>query len=86
MNIHWIAGFINAEGLFSLLISPGAEYILGFRVKPLIQITQKNISLITLLKIMEFLNIGNINNRKGKDASDLKFTSLQQINTFINLF
>lgn len=60
MNIHWIFGFINADGHFRIVIPKSQTTKLGGSVNFVIQITQHNRSLIVLQEIKKFLGTGNI--------------------------
>lgn len=87
MNIHWIFGFINADGHFKIVIPKSKTTRLGGSVNFVIQITQHNRSLIVLEEIQTFLEAGNIYSAGiNKNVSVFKIASLPQINNFIDLF
>ena len=86
LNIHWISGFINSDGCFSLIVALDPNFKLGERVKLYIQITQHTNSLIVLNKIQEFFGFGQVYPRKDTLAADYKITSITNINKFIELF
>lgn len=85
LNIHWINGFMNADGTFSLVILKDTKSLLGERVKPSISMCQHNNSIIVLNKIKEFLEMGQVYFRSGVKASDFKISSLKDINKLISL-
>lgn len=86
INIHWLAGFINADGSFKVEVLLRKTGTLGKQVRPLIVISQHTNNLIVLNKIKEFLGIGNITIRKTQPLADFKITSLKESNNFIKLF
>ena len=86
MNIHWICGFINSDGSFSLLIRKDAKLILGERCSTEISITQHSISLIVLERINSFLGYGSVKPKSDKPAYRFRISSLANVNSFINLF
>lgn len=89
INIHWIAGFINADGGFGIYLSKPkaneAKFSGGLRIK--ICITQNNRSLIVLKQINQFLGVGYIVDAgKFRNASDFKIQSINGVNSFIEQF
>jgi hypothetical protein len=86
LNIHWLCGFINADGGFYLNIVKNNKVKLVERANIQITITQNNISLVVLEKIKVFLGLGSIYKDSRSDASYFKICSLKQINKFIELF
>jgi LAGLIDADG endonuclease len=85
MNIHWIAGFINANGGFFLPISKSETHKLGEACKPCIQITQHEISIKVLKQIKIFLGYGQLYNRLDK-TTEYRISSIKNINAFISKF
>lgn len=85
MNIHWICGFINADGSFSLSTRKVKDTKLKERVDIEITITQHEISLIVLEQIIKVLGFGSIGKKKDKNAYRVRITSLKNINNFIEL-
>jgi hypothetical protein len=79
MNIHWIAGFMNADGSFGLNIQKPKTC--RFRIL----ITQHSKSLIVMLAIKEFFGVGTVANA-AKELVTYKIFNLQGVNTFINKF
>jgi len=86
INIHWLCGFINADGSFSLIIQKGLGYKLGERCTLEINITQHELSLIVLEHITKFLRIGSISKKHKQPAYSYRITSLKSINEFITKF
>lgn len=60
MNLNWIAGFITADGNFSLNIKKSPRSALKISVNPSITITQDNLSLIVLNHIVSYLGLGKV--------------------------
>lgn len=85
MNIHWISGFINADGSFSVLISSSTNSLLGETVKLRIDITQHEISLLALQRAAEILACGSIY-RKGKAAVSWGVFNIKDITRLITDF
>lgn len=86
INFHWLCGFINADGSFSVStrkVTKGSR--LGERVDIEINIVQHEISLIVLLQIVKLLGFGSIKKKSDKDAYRLRITSLLNVNKFIKL-
>jgi hypothetical protein len=86
LNIHWLCGFINADGGFYLNIVKNNKVKLSELAKIKITITQNNKSLIVLERIKVFLGLGSIYKDSRSDASYLQIASLTQINKFIEVF
>jgi len=86
LNIHWLCGFINADGHFKVEVSKDSKYKLGERCKPLIQITQKVPSLIVLQEIGTFLGLGTVILRTNQSDADFRIQNLKDVNTFIAKF
>ncbi len=83
MNIHWLAGFINADGSFGLNIQK--NLISGSICRFRIQITQHNNSLILLQAICKFLGEGKV--YLGTNSiSNFKIFNLKGVNAFILKF
>lgn len=87
MNIHWIFGFMNADGHFIINIKKNQNTKSGKSIHFLIQITQHNKSLIVLEEIKKFIGAGKIYSAgSDKNISNLKITNLLEIKKFIELF
>ena len=86
MNIHWIAGFINADGSFKVHVRKSEKSILGFSAAPFIQITQHSNSLVTLQAIQSFLGLGTISKFKNVPAYNFTITNLKDANLFLEQF
>lgn len=85
MNIHWLCGFMSADGYFGLRIRRHVKFPLGAICEPIISISQDGISLITLEHIVTFLGVGKV----GRDSSNRTtylyyISSVKNINHFIN--
>jgi len=63
MNIQWIAGFINADGSFTMVVSKASKMRLGEKCSIGINIVQHKKSLIVLQCVAELLGCGSINPR-----------------------
>lgn len=87
LDLDWVAGFINADGSFSLGTQKSKEHSLGMRVSPKITITQNNTSLSLLYFIVSSLGIGSVykHDRDGL-ASRAVIFSREDINFFISKF
>jgi hypothetical protein len=85
INIHWISGFINADGCFFLLPKKDNKMKLGERITYGITISQNIISLIVLESIASFFGFGNIRENVN-DVHIYRIDSLKNINTFISVF
>lgn len=86
MDIHWLAGFINADGSFGLYATNNKTYKLGKNVNMRITITQHNRSLVVLKEIKNFLGMGSIYNNDKTDSSNYIIGGLVEINSFIEKF
>jgi len=86
LNIHWLSGFINADGHFSVRVVKSPKSKLGFGTNPLIKISQHMNSLIVMEKIQNFLGCGQIS--KDKQSNNYNFTihSIKDVNLFIARF
>lgn len=85
MNMHWLAGFINADGSFSLTIHKEPNRKLGEACGFYLSITQNEISKIVLDFIAEMIGTGFVY-FQGKGTYVYKINSIKNINTFINKF
>ena len=87
MNIHWLCGFINADGHFGLRIRRGNKYALGASCEPIITISQDEVSLETLENIVTLLGIGKIRKDHGiRTTFVFSLGSIKNINLFIEKF
>lgn len=86
MNIHWICGFINSDGSFSLSVRKSARSKLGERCSFEISISQHTISLIVLDRIQSFLSFGSVKPKSDKPAYRFRISSLNDVNNFICSF
>jgi LAGLIDADG endonuclease len=88
INVHWIAGFINADGHFGLSVYKSSKTKIGEKLGYSIRITQHNKSVVVLERIKEFLQMGTVVLDKtiGKNVSHLIITHLRDINRFIEIF
>jgi hypothetical protein len=86
LNIHWLAGFINADGSFGIYFGNSKTNVLNIQCKPIISISQHNRSLILINGIQEFLGFGKIYLKSKEESSELKIQNLTEINKFILLF
>ena len=85
LNIHWLSGFITADGHFGLNIRRSVKYKLGTSCEPVITISQDMISLITLEYIKTFIGVGSVvrNSVRGTEYV-FCLTSVKNINLFLN--
>lgn len=87
LDLDWLAGFINADGSFSLGIHDSKVHSLKKRVSPKITITQNNTSLAVLKYIRDNLGIGSVYNHDAEGlASRVMIYSREDINIFRNKF
>lgn len=86
INVHWIAGFLNADGGFNIRVGANPKSALGKSTKIKIQITQNNISIAVLEKIKEYLGIGKVYPYPENNASSYTISSIGEANKFIELF
>ncbi len=87
LNIHWICGFINADGTFGVYLKKSNSSKFGYSYYLTISISQHIKSLIVLDAIKNYFNIGKIYNRSATGSvSDYKLYSLKNILLFIDLF
>lgn len=85
MSIHWIAGFINADGSFSVSIEKSINSKLGEICRLRINIVQHGRSLIALQRAAEILGCGSV--KPNKDGTYiLRVSSLKNINQLIAAF
>jgi LAGLIDADG endonuclease len=85
LNIHWIAGFINADGSFSIT-NYKQNYSQTKEICSIsIRITQHNRSKSTLEAIQKFFNYGSIYSNKN-GVSNYIIRSIKLINNFIERF
>lgn len=83
MNIHWIGGFINADGGFYL-----GHRVTGSKLGQIIiqiHIVQDGISRIVLDEIKEFFKLGSVRTKSGT-AYQYVIEALPDINIFIDHF
>jgi hypothetical protein len=85
IDFHWLAGFINSDGSFSLTVSKEKSRKLGEACGYYISITQNEISKIVLDYIAEFLGYGKVY-YQAKGVYVYKINSKVYINDFINKF
>jgi LAGLIDADG endonuclease len=85
INIHWLAGFINADGTFSAVVVKNNNVTIGEQCQLLISISQHNRSIIVLKAIKTFLGFGNLHTM-GVEASRVQWGSMRDINLFITRF
>jgi len=81
LNIHWLAGFINADGPFGLYVQPNNSGVGKF----IINITQHHTNLALLQALCDFLGIGKVY-PSNKSVLNYKKFSINGVNTFINKF
>jgi len=86
LNIHWLAGFINADGSFGVYFNKSISNKLKKQCSPRITISQHTRSLLVLNAIKELLGIGKIYHQYQRKASQLTIQKLTEINKFIELF
>jgi hypothetical protein len=58
-NLHWLLGFIEAEGSFICLVRKNPSHKIGYQVKFTLAQESRNLALIT--KLTEILGLGLIN-------------------------
>jgi LAGLIDADG endonuclease len=85
INIHWICGFINSDGSFSVYLVKNNKAKFGYNSQLRIVISQHNKSLIVFKTIKNYFNVGKIYHNSDS-VSDFKLTSLKDILFFIDLF
>jgi hypothetical protein len=88
INIHWICGFINADGTFGVYLIKSNASKFGYSYNLKLSISQHNESLIVLDAIKNYFNIGKIYNTSGPEGatgsvSYYKLSSLKDILLFI---
>ena len=87
INIHWICGFINSDGSFSVYLIKSNTSKFGYSYNLRILISQHNKSLIVLDAIKNYFNVGNIySNSATGTVLEYKIFSLKDILLFIDLF
>jgi hypothetical protein len=87
MNIHWIAGFMNADGSFGVSLYKSKTSKLGEYLKIWIAITQDNRSLIVLQAIKEYFGFGRlITAGQNRNTTDFRIQKLSEANDFIDQF
>lgn len=86
MNIQWIAGFINADGSFSVLIRKASDTVLGERVSLEINIMQHQVSLIALQRVAEILTCGSVKPKSDKPAFRWRVTGIKEVNQVVAAF
>jgi LAGLIDADG endonuclease len=82
MNMHWLAGFIYADGSFSLSVNKTPRRTLGEACIYYISITQNDTSKIVLDHIIQILEAGFIYSQ-AKGVFVYKMRSIKDINNFI---
>lgn len=85
MNIHWVAGFINADGSFSVLIRKANDTTLGEKVSIEINISQHEKSLLALNHLAEFLGCGSVK-QYGQTAYRWRVSNIKDVNRLITTF
>lgn len=87
MNIYWLCGFITGDGSFGLRIRKGDKHTLGASCDVIINVTQDEVSLITLEHIVTFLGIGRIRKDSANRTTYSYFLgSVKDISLFIEKF
>lgn len=81
MTLGWIAGFINADGHFTPGLGVSLTGITGYRVNPLIKITQHKISICILHQVAKVLGMGAIY-KVANNCFDIHITGLERIQSF----
>jgi len=83
---HWIAGFVEADGHFSLGLRKQSDLKFGFRVSPKFSITQHNRDILLLNRIKLVFTFGNIHTHT-KDNSRIEVAKRDMlINNIIPFF
>jgi LAGLIDADG endonuclease len=82
MDMHWLAGFINADGSFSLSVNKTPRRTLGEACIFYVLITQNETSKIVLDHIIQLLGAGFIYSQ-AKGVYVYKMRSIKDINAFI---
>lgn len=82
MNFHWLAGFVNGDGSFSLLVIINARKTEQYAA--VISITQDIISKIVLDEIVKLIGCGKVYAQK-KETFAVRLTSIVNINKYIEL-
>jgi LAGLIDADG endonuclease. len=86
INIHWLCGFINADGFFYISIKENfnnnKQYL---KCTKQINITQNTVSLIVMEEIIKFIGFGSLLINKDKTVCRIWITSISNINKFIFL-
>lgn len=86
INTHWVAGFINGDGGFSVTVRRASDTLLGERVSLEINIVQHEISLKALQRAAEVLSCGQIKPKTGKAAYRWRVAGIKDINQVVAAF
>ena len=85
LNPHYLTGFVDGEGGFSLSIYKQGKNLTGWQVKPIFSISLHNKDIKLLEAIQRTLKTGNIY-KQGVDSIQYRVSSLSNIQVLINHF
>lgn len=85
LNPHYITGFVDGEGCFSVSIFKDSRRITGWQVKPIFSISLHNKDINLLEAIQRTLNVGKIY-KHGADSLQYRVSSLSSLQVIIEHF
>ena len=80
LNPHWVLGFVDAEGCFSITLSKDLKRKQGYKIICEFKISQNIKSEFILYKLKDFFNCGNVKwEDKNKNMKKFSVTSTKEI-------
>ena len=85
LNPHYITGFVDGEGCFSISIFKDSRRLTGWQVKPIFSISLHNKDLNLLENIQRTFNVGKIY-KHGLDSMQYRVSSLNNLKVILKHF
>jgi hypothetical protein len=90
LDPHWLAGFVDGEGCFYIIVTKSSSIDLGFQVQLKFKVTQHSREAQLMKSLIEYLGCGRYEVRPNGFAGDFivsKFTDInEKIIPFFNLY
>ena len=79
LNPHYVSGFVDGEGAFSVTVSPRSSLNVGWEIRPSFSISQNKASRSVIFKVKEFFNCGHIRPSKKDNTVKYEVRSLEEL-------